>query len=53
MDDLAAFSPQKGEMVAQVVFKDTYYWPLPWYLRRLKNVGYWSGKMPAEEEARP
>ena len=50
--ELAAFSPQKGETMAQVVFRDDYYWPLPWYLRRLTNVGYWSGEVPKEEEAR-
>lgn len=24
----------------------TDYWPLPWYLRNIKNVGYWSGSPP-------
>ncbi|HTE21202.1 MAG TPA: flippase activity-associated protein Agl23 [Armatimonadota bacterium] len=52
VNDLAAFSPHKGETVAQVVFKDDYYWPLPWYLRRLRHVGYWSGGVPVEAEAR-
>jgi uncharacterized protein (TIGR03663 family) len=52
INELAAFSPQKDETVAQVVFKDNYYWPLPWSMRRLKNVGYWSGGVPKEEEAR-
>lgn len=50
--ELVLFSPQKDETVAQGVFKDTYYWPLPWTLRRLKNVGYWVGAVPKEEEAR-
>jgi len=34
------------------VFKDEYYWPLPWHLRRLTSVGYWSGQVPNEGEAR-
>lgn len=52
VNELAAFSPRKDETVAQVVFTDNYHWPLPWYLRRLKHVGYWTGKVPAEAEAR-
>ncbi len=52
INDLAAFSPQGNATVAQVVFKDSYYWPLPWYLRRLQNVGYWTGRVPEEAAAR-
>jgi uncharacterized protein (TIGR03663 family) len=52
INELAAFSPRKDETVAQVVFADDYHWPLPWYLRRLKHVGYWTGKVPDEAEAR-
>jgi uncharacterized protein (TIGR03663 family) len=50
--ELAAFSPQKSATVAQVIFPDNYYWPLPWYLRHLENVGYWVGDVPEEREAR-
>ncbi len=51
VNELAEFSPQKDKTVAQVVFTDDYHWPLPWYLRRLRHVGYWTGKVPAEAEA--
>jgi hypothetical protein len=26
----------------KVIWNDPYYWPLPWYLRGLTQVGYWS-----------
>jgi uncharacterized protein (TIGR03663 family) len=52
LGDLAAVSPHKDATVAQVIWGDGYYWPLPWYLRRLKHVGYWVGAVPNEEEAR-
>ncbi len=52
IDELTRFSPQKDETVVQLVFRDDYYWPLPWTLRRLKNVGYWSGAVPEESQAR-
>lgn len=52
VNELAAVSAQKEETVAQGVFADGYYWPLPWSLRRLKQVGYWAGAVPREEEAR-
>ncbi|MFN3648174.1 MAG: flippase activity-associated protein Agl23 [Armatimonadota bacterium] len=51
VNELAAFSSAGRQTVAQVVFSDEYYWPLPWYLRRLERVGYWTG-LPAEDEAR-
>jgi predicted membrane-bound mannosyltransferase len=50
--ELAAFSPQKEDTVVQVVFTDDYHWPLPWYLRRLRNVGYWTARVPDERQAR-
>jgi len=34
-------------MPIQVCDRAGYYWPLPWYLRRYPNVGYWSGDLPA------
>lgn len=49
--ELAAFSPRKSGTVVQVVFSDAYYWPLPWTLRGMENVGYWSAGVPREEEA--
>ncbi|HWY75616.1 MAG TPA: flippase activity-associated protein Agl23 [Verrucomicrobiae bacterium] len=31
-----------GQTVIKVMAPDGGYWPLPWYLRRFKNVGWWS-----------
>jgi uncharacterized protein (TIGR03663 family) len=41
-EDLAKASPQGDRMVIKVIWSDPYYWPLPWYLRRFANVGYWT-----------
>ena len=35
-------------MVVKIVARDGYYWPLPWYLRKLDNVGYYVGALPAD-----
>lgn len=40
---IAKASPQGDATVVKVFSVDPYYWPLPWYLRRLPNVGYWVG----------
>jgi uncharacterized protein (TIGR03663 family) len=41
LTDLAAVHP-KGDQIHINVFRfDGDYWPLPWYLRRYPNVGYW------------
>ena len=37
--------PRGAANVVQVISTD--YWPLPWYLRRLPPVGYWSDVPPA------
>jgi hypothetical protein len=50
--ELTRFSPQKDVTIVQLVFRDDYYWPLPWTLRRLRNVGYWNRGVPEESEAR-
>jgi uncharacterized protein (TIGR03663 family) len=42
LKDLAKSSPQGEKMVIQVISVDNYYWPLPWYLRRFPNIGYWN-----------
>ncbi len=41
VEALAHAYPQGDQMVVSVVWTDDYYWPLPWYLRRFPNVGYW------------
>lgn len=40
VEKLAAVSPDGHETVVHVIA--TYEWPLPWYLRRFVNVGYWN-----------
>jgi uncharacterized protein (TIGR03663 family) len=40
VEALAHASPQGFETVVEVVSPESY-WPLPWYLRRFKNAGYW------------
>lgn len=51
VEALARAHPQGEKMVVQVVWKDDYYWPLPWYLRRFPNVGYWTSVPPEIAEA--
>lgn len=38
----AAASPAKHETMVHIAAPEGDYWPLPWYLRRFKNVGYWN-----------
>jgi uncharacterized protein (TIGR03663 family) len=42
VEKLARASPEADSVVVKVIAADPYYWPLPWYLRRLRNVGYWT-----------
>jgi hypothetical protein len=42
IEDIAAVSPQGRDMQIQVICPDSDYWPLPWYLRSFRKVGYWS-----------
>ncbi len=42
VEDLAKAHPNGSKMVVQIISDDGYYWPLPWYLRRLENIGYWT-----------
>jgi uncharacterized protein (TIGR03663 family) len=39
--EAAKKSPEKMSMPVQVVYPDDEYWPLPWYLRSLRNIGWW------------
>lgn len=39
--DLAAVHPRGDQIHINVFRFDGDYWPLPWYLRRYPNVGYW------------
>jgi uncharacterized protein (TIGR03663 family) len=42
IDDISSASPAGRDMPVLVVCPDGDYWPLPWYLRSFKNVGYYN-----------
>jgi uncharacterized protein (TIGR03663 family) len=44
----AAVSPEGRDMLVRVITPD--YWPLPWYFRKLRRVGYWD-EPPADVDA--
>lgn len=44
-EGLARVAPAGYDTVIKVIAPDSDYWPLPWYLRRFKNVG-WYEKLP-------
>ena len=46
LNSLAEASPQKNQLVVKVMSPEGDYWPLPWYLRRFTNVGWWSEMPP-------
>lgn len=50
VEELARTAPQHNNMTVYVIWPDSYYWPLPWYLRRLPNVGYFNS-IPADANA--
>jgi uncharacterized protein (TIGR03663 family) len=45
--DTQIHEARRFETVIKVIGEDGDYWPLPWYLRRFKNVG-WYDAMPAD-----
>lgn len=47
VEALARSHPQGSRMLVQVMAPDSDYWPLPWYLRSLKQVGWWD-RVPAD-----
>ncbi len=51
IDGLAKAWPAHNKMVIKVFSTSDYYWPLPWYLRRYPNVGYYSHAPKTKEEA--
>ena len=40
--DVAAVHPDRAHMLVKVIAGPYQQWPLPWYLRRMSRVGYWS-----------
>jgi len=49
-EQIAPVHPKGRAMVIKVIASDRDYWPLPFYLRRFPNVGYWSD-LPADPDA--
>jgi len=47
---LAKVHSQGPQMLVKVMAHDSDYWPLPWYLRNLKQVGWW-GRIPEDPYA--
>ncbi|MCL5096379.1 MAG: TIGR03663 family protein, partial [Candidatus Omnitrophica bacterium] len=41
VQQLARIDPRGDQMIVQVMAKNGDYWPLPWYFRRFKSVGWW------------
>jgi hypothetical protein len=48
--EIAKVDPAGERVLVKVMAPDSYYWPLPWYLREFKRVGWW-GKVPADPYA--
>jgi hypothetical protein len=46
-EGLARVSPNGFQTVLKVIAPESDYWPLPWYLRRFKNIG-WYDEIPAD-----
>ncbi|MEA3364317.1 MAG: TIGR03663 family protein [Candidatus Hydrogenedentes bacterium] len=38
---IAQYAPEGHEMLIRVITPGLNYWPLPWYVRKFPNVGYW------------
>lgn len=38
---LGAAHPDGSKMLIKTIAPDSDYWPLPWYLRRFQNLGWW------------
>jgi hypothetical protein len=47
VETLANIHPQGSQTLVKVMAPDSDYWPLPWYLRNLKQVGWWDS-VPAD-----
>jgi uncharacterized protein (TIGR03663 family) len=42
LEKLAEVHPKGYEVFIQIITPNDDYWPLPWYLRNFKNVGWWN-----------
>jgi uncharacterized protein (TIGR03663 family) len=50
VEALATVHPQGRQMLVKVMAPEGDYWPLPWYLRNLRKVGWWE-ELPADPYA--
>jgi len=50
LDQIAKVSPEGHDMLIGVMSPTRDYWPLPWYLRQFKHVGFWD-TLPPEDSA--
>jgi len=50
IESLAAADPQGHNLIVKVMAAENDYWPLPWYLRGFRRVGWW-GKLPDDPYA--
>lgn len=50
VESLSKSSPAGHDTAVKVITQDGDYWPLPWYLRRFKNIG-WYDALPADPYA--
>ncbi|HOX38161.1 MAG TPA: TIGR03663 family protein [Candidatus Brocadiia bacterium] len=48
VEEVASVSPERHNLTVKVIAPD--YWPLPWYLRKFDNVGFWTNP-PADSRA--
>lgn len=49
--DIRALHPADKNMVVKIM--GTEYWPLPWYLRDMPNIGYWRDSLPEQDLEAP
>src|SRR6266850_483683 len=47
VEAIAKVHPQGNQMILKVMAPESDYWPLPWYLRRFHQTGYWD-QLPAD-----
>jgi len=50
VEELAEVHPKGEDILIKVIAPGSDYWPIPWYLRRFKNVGYWN-EVPDDPDA--
>lgn len=50
VNQLAEASSDGNNVLIKVIWRDGYYWPLPWYFRQFENVGYWT-QLPEDPSA--